>query len=153
MQMNPMNQKQFEAFQLSTTREYATMSAKQNDVPFEKALETAKIEVANYLPEGLKTKDHFFFNLSLDGDSQGYLWFGLREQAGKKKIYIFDILVHESARGKGCGKFMLSWLESEAKQMGLNEIYLHVFGHNKVARGLYKSTGFQVTNLYMSKKF
>ena len=153
MQMKKMNQQEFEIFQQSTMREYATMYAKEHDVPIEKAFETAKVDVTNYLPEGLNTKDHYFFDLKLDQQSCGYLWFGVREQSGKKKIFIFDILVHESARGKGSAKFMLAWLESEAKLMGLNEIYLHVFGQNKVARGLYESTGFQVTNLYMAKKF
>lgn len=153
MQMKKMEQKEFEVFQQYTTSEYAQMFATEHDVPMEKALEAAKRDVTNYLPEGKNTKDHYFFDLISDQKSCGYLWFGVREQTGTKKIFIFDILVHESARGKGCGKFMLAWLESEAKLMGLNEIYLHVFAKNTVARGLYESTGFQVTNLYMAKKF
>lgn len=38
-----------------------------------------------------------------------------------------------------------------AKEVGLKMIGLHVFGHNKVARGLYEKSGYTETNIKMEK--
>lgn len=41
--------------------------------------------------------------------------------------------------------------EIVAKDLGINKIGLHVFGHNKVPRGLYEKLGYEITNITMSK--
>ncbi|WP_419719892.1 GNAT family N-acetyltransferase [Lysinibacillus fusiformis] len=38
-----------------------------------------------------------------------------------------------------------------AKQLGMNKIGLNVFGHNKIARGLYEKMGYEITNITMAK--
>ncbi len=42
-------------------------------------------------------------------------------------------------------------LEVIAKELGMKKIGLHVFGHNKVARGLYEKLGYEITNINMIK--
>ena len=47
---------------------------------------------------------------------------------------------------------MISWLEDKSREMGLDEIGLHVLGSNTVARGLYEKMGYLTENLEMAKK-
>jgi ribosomal protein S18 acetylase RimI-like enzyme len=35
--------------------------------------------------------------------------------------------------------------------MAISKISLHVFGHNKIAISLYQKTGYEITNVLMSK--
>lgn len=42
-------------------------------------------------------------------------------------------------------------VEIIAKEIGLKMIGLHVFGHNKVARGLYEQLGYAETHIKMEK--
>lgn len=43
-------------------------------------------------------------------------------------------------------------IETIARQeLGMKKIGLHVFGHNKVARGLYEKLGYETTNVVMAK--
>jgi len=42
-------------------------------------------------------------------------------------------------------------IEIFAKSIGLKSIGLHVFGHNKLARDLYKKLGYVETNINMKK--
>nr|WP_244923495.1 GNAT family N-acetyltransferase [Peribacillus butanolivorans] len=38
-------------------------------------------------------------------------------------------------------------IEIIAKELGMKKISLHVFGHNKFARGLYEKSGYEITNI------
>ncbi|EEL31163.1 N-acetyltransferase [Bacillus toyonensis] len=38
-----------------------------------------------------------------------------------------------------------------AKELGMTKIGLHVFGHNKVTRGLYEKLDYEITNIKMVK--
>jgi len=43
-------------------------------------------------------------------------------------------------------------IEKVGQELGMKKIGLHVFGHNKVARGLYDKLGYQTTNVLMEKE-
>ncbi|KZD93163.1 acetyltransferase GNAT family [Bacillus subtilis] len=43
-------------------------------------------------------------------------------------------------------------LDQTARSMGIRKLSLHVFAHNQTARKLYEQTGFQETDVVMSKK-
>lgn len=107
----------------------------------------------DHLPNGLNTPGHYFYQIKNEKlEACGYLWFGQKTQGSQKKLFIYDIFVEESSRGSGYGKWMLHWLEKEAQKLMLQEISLHVLAYNHVARELYESMGFEMTNIYMSKK-
>jgi ribosomal protein S18 acetylase RimI-like enzyme len=46
----------------------------------------------------------------------------------------------------------MEWAQIDVKNKGFEQLGLHVFGHNKIARALYESLGFETTNMVMSKK-
>jgi ribosomal protein S18 acetylase RimI-like enzyme len=68
------------------------------------------------------------------------------------KGFIYDINILDNYQGRGFGKEAMKQIELIGKSLGLKKIGLHVFGHNKVARGLYEKLGYQTTNLIMEKE-
>ena len=65
---------------------------------------------------------------------------------------IYDFLIYEEHRRKGYGKQTLVALEEKVKELGIETIALHVFGHNQAAIDLYQKTGYKMTNIQMQKK-
>ncbi|MFJ5762867.1 GNAT family N-acetyltransferase [Neobacillus sp. NPDC093182] len=55
-------------------------------------------------------------------------------------------------QGFGYGKEAMKKIEIVGQKLGMKKIGLHVFGHNKVARGLYDKLGYQTTNVLMEKE-
>lgn len=105
------------------------------------------------LPDGFKTRNHYFYFIKQDGKKRiGHIWFCVRDFFGIQKIFLCDIRIDESHRGQGVGKKSMTWLEAKTKELGLSEIALHVYGTNRVAMDLYKKLGFSPTSVHMSKK-
>lgn len=154
MKLQEMNENDFQVFLSVTKKEESFQRSISLGTPIEQIALKVDEELNRMIPEGIKTPNHFFKTLVDDQDKMiGYLWFGIKNQFGKNRVFIFDIHVFNEYRGKGHGKFMLKLLEQEVKDMGIDEIGLHVLGHNKKAINLYQSIGFEVTNLYMTKRF
>ena len=151
--MVQMIKEDFEKFRESSILEYAADLSKSLDLDFKEAHRKALTSFDALLPDGITTKKNYFYNLSDEtGRMLGHLWFSVRDVMGKETLFICDITVRPEARGKGCGTFMLSWLEDEARRLGQKEISLHVFGHNPGAIKLYERTGYEITNLHMRKR-
>ncbi|MCR8847436.1 GNAT family N-acetyltransferase [Rossellomorea sp. SC111] len=132
-------------------KEYAKEKTKAGNFKKETSNEQAEQEFNQLLPEGRETKDHYLFILFHEESKEivGNLWFHLKNEP--REIFIYDIKIHESKRGSGFGKAALTALDSFAREKGITKISLHVFGHNKTAISLYQKTGYEVTNVLMSK--
>ncbi len=68
-----------------------------------------------------------------------------------REAYLYDIEIDESARRHGFGRAAFRELERVARERGVNQLGLHVFGHNHGARRLYDELGFQPTSITMRK--
>ena len=55
-------------------------------------------------------------------------------------------------RGKGYGRALLRAAEEETLRNGVPTLGLNVFGRNHVARKLYESSGYSITQIAMSKE-
>jgi ribosomal protein S18 acetylase RimI-like enzyme len=55
-------------------------------------------------------------------------------------------------RGRGFGRAAMVLAEQEARRGGARRLGLNVFGTNTVARSLYESLGYEITELQMSKE-
>jgi RimJ/RimL family protein N-acetyltransferase len=119
----------------------------------EAAREKAKSDMEGALPEGLQSKNTYLYSVQDEttGEKIGVLWLNLSERAGRKSIFIYDIVIWEPYRGKGYGTATMQALEDRARELGATRIALHVFGHNQVARNLYKKMGYIETNVNMAK--
>ena len=57
--------------------------------------------------------------------------------------YIVAVALYPQARNKGIAKQLLQQAESNAKNLGFQQVSLHVFEQNSVARSLYLRLGYQ----------
>ncbi len=70
----------------------------------------------------------------------------------RQAIFIWDIEIDPRHRGQGHGRAALEALEPIARSLGYDEIELHTFGDNEVARNLYRSAGYREVNVSMVKR-
>lgn len=149
--LQAMKEHEYTLWIQESIKEYAEEKTIAGNFQKETSLEQAENEFNQLLPDGLESKDHYLFTL-IDGENQedvGSLWINVQEDG--IEAFIYDIKIHESKRGRGYGKEALKSLDYYAREKDISKISLHVFGHNKVALSLYQNTGFEVTNVLMSK--
>lgn len=106
---------------------------------------------AMYFPGGRPAQGHLFFAVEVDGAGAGVLWIGPHESGTRDRWWVWDIIVDEAFRGRGIGRRTMQLAEVEARAHGGTELGLNVFGHNRVANGLYRSLGYAVTSTQMRK--
>lgn len=155
MQLIPMNEETFRNWLERFIPHYGQEHVRTGRWSAEKATYLAKGEIDQALPEGLLTKDHYFFSLVTEDLKQpvGMVWFSIRSRpSGKRSIYIYNIEIDEPFRRHGYASEAFHMLEIKAQESGANEIALHVFGHNFAARALYEKLGYETTSLYMAKQ-
>ena len=77
----------------------------------------------------------------------GYVFCVLHETAdgpmlcGHKTLYVDDLCVEESARGKGIGRALMEHAAALAKERGCHSVTLNVWACNEGARRFYESLG------------
>jgi ribosomal protein S18 acetylase RimI-like enzyme len=114
----------------------------------------AKVEadIKAQLPEGRRTPGAYLYTVEEERELVGYAWMSSQhDQAGAPLAFVFDIWVRPDARGRGLGRAAMLALEAEARRLGLDRIRLNVFGHNEVARTLYRSLGYVELSVLMGK--
>jgi RimJ/RimL family protein N-acetyltransferase len=152
IELKPMSEKDFNKYLEVALSDYAQEHVKGGRWTAEEAPAAAQAELKQILPDGLATENHHFYNIVAEEESQpvGILWFAVRNQGGLK-AFIYDVLVYESFRRRGYATQTFMVLEDKVRQLGLDTISLHVFGHNHAARALYQKLGYTETNVMMAK--
>ena len=121
-------------------------------LPSERARSKAVDDVERLFPGGEPSPDQLVFVIEADGDPVGNLWLAERDDSFQRALFVYDIRVDESQRGKGYGKTAMIFAEQEARRRGHDRVALNVFGGNEVARSLYRSLGYDENAVAMSKK-
>jgi GNAT superfamily N-acetyltransferase len=105
------------------------------------------------LPQGLATPGHFFVHLHDAGNGQrvGMLWWAEARKGGALQAWVNNLTIAEAARRRGFARAALCELEGVARGHGMQQLGLHVFGHNHAARRLYESLGFEPASLTLRK--
>ena len=68
-----------------------------------------------------------------------------------KTLYIDDLCVDETERGKHIGKTLYDFVVSYAKKNGYYNVTLNVWADNKKAVGFYEKIGLRVQKIGMEK--
>lgn len=153
MIISRMTKEEFKFWLTRSTSSYARDKKLANAYTNEEAAKIAKQDFDKLLPHGLDTKDAYLFTAkNEEGENLGYLWFSVKGEGRSKRAFIYDIIIEDKFRGQGHGKKLMLLLEEEAKKIHVNRIGLHVFGFNERAIKLYKSLGYDTTDLQMEKK-
>jgi len=108
---------------------------------------------AALLPQGLDTPGQFFVNLhdAAAGERVGMLWWAEAPKGGALQAWVYNLTIDEAARRRGYARAALRELERVARGHGMQQLGLHVFGHNHAARRLYESLGFEPASLTLRK--
>lgn len=149
----PFTDADYRAWLIQAIPEFALTNVDDGRWTLEESIEKSKQAHAELLPQGLQTPGHFFVRLQ-DADSGadvGTLWWEESDKAGMREAYVYDIEIAERARRRGYARAAFGELERVGRERGVNQLGLHVFGHNHGARRLYDELGFQPTSITMRK--
>ena len=154
LKLIPMAQDIYDAYIENLLKDYSQEHVKTGNWKPEEALERAREQIAQLLPDGLQSENQYLYSLHDDeiGENVGVLWFAAREQGNTPEAFIYDIVIYETYRRRGYASSALEVMEAKVLELGIRKISLHVFGHNSPAISLYEKIGFQPTNIMMSKE-
>lgn len=153
VQLVPMTKAEYRTFRDRSVREYAEEKVAAGTWKPEDAPALSEAAFRRFLPDDLDTEGAYLFSVQ-ENDRRapvGHLWFNVMEQEKGPVAFILDILVYDEFQGKGYGRAAMTALEEKVRELGLNTIGLHVFGHNQRAYRLYQKMGYTVTDIQMSK--
>ncbi|NRQ51370.1 GNAT family N-acetyltransferase [Aeromicrobium stalagmiti] len=151
MILEPMSADRFDTWSEHHVVSYAQDKVDAGNWPEDGAVERARRENAELLPEGVTTAGHDLFVATVDGDEVGFLWLFTDPAASVPETYVYDIEIVAARRGEGLGRELLEAAEGWCADHGVATLRLHVFGFNTAAISLYESSGFETTNLSMAK--
>jgi len=149
--LKPMNQKDFQEFIKVAVKDYAKDKVDAGNWSEDEALDLSMKDFNQLLPDCEKTKLHYLYSIFHDDLNVGMIWIAQKKPEIHEEGFIYDFQIFEQYQGLGYGKVAMKEIEIKAKELGMKKIGLHVFGHNKVARGLYEKMGYETTNVMMSK--
>jgi ribosomal protein S18 acetylase RimI-like enzyme len=100
------------------------------------------------LREHVRAADRWLELLRVSGTPVGYCGYELASIDGEERaaadMKLGQLYVLESHRGMGLGRFMLSHVESLARDLGRRVLFLQVNKQNTTAIGFYRAAGFEV---------
>lgn len=154
IKLKPMTQALFEPYLEALNESFAADHVAAGNWRADEAVRKATEQTSKLLPDGLKTSGHSLFVIesSESGARVGSLWVAIQERGGKESLWIYDVQIDDPFRQQGYGSAAFIALEEMAKQMGMMEISLHVFGGNVAARGMYTKLGYNEVDVVMSKE-
>jgi ribosomal protein S18 acetylase RimI-like enzyme len=79
------------------------------------------------------------------GERVGTLWLDIDGH----ETFVLDVVVPPEHRGRGYGRALMVATEDVARERGCETVALSVFGDNAVARHLYDSLGYAVTETFL----
>jgi ribosomal protein S18 acetylase RimI-like enzyme len=107
---------------------------------YERAPEAVTVTPEHFLESGFGTSPVWWAFVAEDnGVVQGFALYYIRYSTWKgQRMYLEDIIVTESYRGRGLGKLMFEALITEAKEKGLNGMTWQVLDWNEPAFNFYR---------------
>ena len=149
----PFTELDFHAWLVQAIPAFALSNVDDGRWSLAESIEKSKEAHAALLPQGLATPGQFFVHLhdAASGERVGTLWWAEAPKGGALEAYVYNIEIAEAARRRGHARAAFVELERVAREHGVQQLGLHVFGHNGGARRLYESLGFEPTSITMRK--
>jgi GNAT superfamily N-acetyltransferase len=98
---------------------------------------------------GQRAEDGRVVVAEADGAVVGFAYFEYEERDYvnllSNAVWLHDIYVDESQRGKGAGRALLEAVSTEAKQLGAAKVVLTVAAENETGQALFTRNGFRTT--------
>jgi ribosomal protein S18 acetylase RimI-like enzyme len=149
----PFTELDFHAWLVQAIPAFALSNVEDGHWSLAESIEKSKEAHAALLPQALATPGQFFVHLhdAASGERVGTLWWAEAPKGGVLEAYVYNIEIDEPARRRGHARAAFLELERVAREHGVRQLGLHVFGHNGGARRLYESLGFEPTSITMRK--
>ena len=153
VELRPLREDEYGAWLPQMREGYARAMIDDGGFSTEVATARAEAQVEELFPGGRPSEEQLVFVLEADGEPVGELWLAEREDMsqGRQCLFVYDVHVDEAHQGRGYGKAAMVLAEEEARRRDLDRVVLNVFGRNEVARGLYRSLGYEENAVAMSK--
>ncbi|MFJ6211566.1 GNAT family N-acetyltransferase [Lysinibacillus sp. NPDC092081] len=149
--LKPMNQEEFKQYISYAIEDYAKDKIASGNWSEDKAIDLSRESFERLLPQNEKTENNHLFSIFHNDILIGMIWISQKAPTNPHEGFIYDFVIFEQYQGQGYGKKAMKEAEIIAKELGMNKIGLNVFGHNKIARGLYEKMGYEITNITMAK--
>jgi GNAT superfamily N-acetyltransferase len=147
-----MRDEEFAAWLPRIRDNYAREIAEEGGYASEGAKTKAAEDMEQLFPGGRPSAEQLVFVIEADGGPVGELWLCERTDVVQQPcLFVYEVHVRDDARGRGYGRAAMHFAEEEARRRGLPRVSLNVFGRNEVARGLYRSLGYEENAIAMSK--
>jgi len=146
-----MNQEEFKQYISFAVEDYAKDKIASGNWSEDEAIDLSKKSFDQLLPKDEKTENNHLFSIFNNDILVGMIWIAQKGPTKPNEGFIYDFMIFEQYQGQGYAKKAMKEIETIAKELGINKIGLNVFGHNKIARGLYEKMGYEITNITMAK--
>jgi ribosomal protein S18 acetylase RimI-like enzyme len=149
----PFTEVDFHAWLLQAIPAFALSNVQDGRWSLAESIAKSQEAHAALLPQGLATPGQFFVHLhdAGSGERVGSMWWAEGDKGDRREAWVYNIEIDEAARRRGFARAAFAELERVAREHGMQQIGLHVFGHNGDARRLYDSLGFEPTSITMRK--
>jgi RimJ/RimL family protein N-acetyltransferase len=154
VQLIPTTEPDYQTWLAHVIKGYAQDKIDAGSWSPEEALDRSQKEFDELLPDGTATKDNYLYSVhdpQID-KNVGVVWICIVDRRWHKIAFIYDFEIDEQYRRQGYGTQALLALDDKVRELGLDTIDLHVFGHNPGARALYEKVGYVATDITMRKK-
>jgi ribosomal protein S18 acetylase RimI-like enzyme len=145
--LRPLRGEEYPAWDAAHRVEYERGLVEHAGLSREVAAAKVARDVPFVLPDGLATTDTWIWAVEADGRTVGSVFLGVRDGGA----WLYDITIAEGERGRGYGRAAMTALEDEVRRLGYDTVGLNVWGGNEVARGLYRSLGWDEESVHMRK--
>lgn len=145
--LRPMEWNEFSDYRQWQINIYAAEKVAAGNCSLEEALSESMQEVAKLLPDGLKSEGQFIFIAELKSERIGTVWVDIDRELEVPQAFVIYIEIDQALRGQGLGRELMYATQLEGRKLGAKGFALSVFDHNSVAKNLYMSVGFQVTEV------
>lgn len=153
--LNEMNQNEFDVFAEWSLKNYANglIESGIELTPYEEA----KSQFEKILPNGLLSSDNFLYIARNEfNEDVGIIWYQIN-QKNNDIGFICELFIYENHRRKGYGTQVLTAIENDARQHGINRLVLSVFKYNTPACELYYKCGYikaieREASMYLEKR-
>ena len=148
-----MTPAEFDEWQATIAEDYAEEQVAVGRWQREGAVQRARDENVQLLPQGLETARMLVLRgVDSSDEPVGRAWVSLDHPRGAPDVaFLYDIEVIATRRGSGFGRALLKAVEDAARQAGAAALELNVFGRNHTAISLYSSSGYDVVTQQMRK--
>ena len=151
--LEPMAEAEYSTWRAASQRAYADEKVKAGNWKAEEAEALSAEAFEKLLPGGRETPGHELRAMRDDaGEWVGHAWFTIEDREPGRVVFIYDIEVYEAHRRRGHARAALDAIDDYAREQGCIGVMLHVFGYNTPARELYRSHGYEETNVIMLKR-